>query len=98
MPVTVVVSVIAGVVVAEATLPAKPLALTTETVVTVPAVEEVPAPIAVLKAEALNASIVLSAFILRKVIAEGLVKVRKLPPTVVVDSAANVVKSASRGW
>ena len=45
-----VVNVIAGVVVALATVPAKPFALTTDTVVTVPVPD--PAPIAVLKSAA----------------------------------------------
>ena len=43
----------------------------------------VPAPMAVLKDEASNALTVLSSFILMKVIADGLVSVKRLLPTVV---------------
>jgi hypothetical protein len=53
------------------------------TLVTVPLVLEVPAPMAVRKSDADKASIVLFAFILGKVIADGFVNVKKLPPTVV---------------
>ena len=56
---------------------------------------EFPIPIAVRKSDADNADIVLSAFTLGKVIAEGFVRVKKFPPTVVaprfVLAAAAVV-------
>jgi hypothetical protein len=51
--------------------------------VTVPVVELVPAPIAVRNVAASRVLTVLSAFTLRNVIAEGLVSVNRLPPTVV---------------
>lgn len=51
--------------------------------VTVPVVDEVPAPMAVLKVAASSAEIVLSAFSLGNVIADGLIRVNRFPPTVV---------------
>ena len=53
------------------------------TLVTVPVVLLVPAPIAVLKLAASRAVTVLSALTLKNVMALGLVKVNRLPPTVV---------------
>lgn len=77
------VSVIAGVEFEVATDPLIPLAVTTDTSVTVPEVEEVPAPIAVLKVAASRAETELSALNLGKVTAEGFARVNKLEPTVV---------------
>ena len=54
--------------------------------VTVPEVDDVPAPIAVLKVAASKAETVLSALNRGKVIADGLVSVNRLPPTVVAPS------------
>jgi len=54
-----------------------------DTLVTVPVVLLVPAPIAVLKLAASRAETVLSALTLRNVMALGLVRVNRLPPTVV---------------
>jgi len=54
--------------------------------VTVPVVEDVPAPIAVLKVAASKEETVLSALNLGNVIAEGLVRVNKLLPTVVAPN------------
>jgi hypothetical protein len=53
------------------------------TLVTVPVVELVPAPIAVRKVEASRAETVLSALKRGKVMAEGLTNVKTFPPTVV---------------
>ena len=77
------VKVMAGVVVAFATDPLTPLAVTTDAVVTVPVAEEVPAPIAVLKVAASRAETVLSAFKRGKVIAEGFTSVNIDCPIVV---------------
>ena len=56
------------------------------TLVTVPVVELVPAPIAVLKVAASSALTVLSALNLGNVIADGFVKVNIFPPTVVAPN------------
>ena len=53
---------------------------------TVPVVDDVPAPIAVLNVAASRAETVLSAFILVNRIALGFVNVKKLPPTVVAPN------------
>jgi hypothetical protein len=59
--------------------------------VTVPVVLEVPAPIAVLKVAASSVDIVLFALNRGKVIADGLVSVNILPPTVVAPKLVRAV-------
>ena len=61
--------------------------------VTVPTVELVPAPIAVLNDEADNADIVLFAFICKKLIALGFVNANKLVPTVVPPKLVNAAET-----
>ena len=61
----------------------KPVGTVKSTLVTVPVVEEVPAPIAVLKSAADNGDIVLSALILGNETVPGLGNVKKFDPTVV---------------
>lgn len=60
-----------------------PVGTVIETEVTVPVVEDVPAPMAVLKVAASKAETVLSKLNLGNVTADGLVRVNRLPPTVV---------------
>lgn len=60
----------------------KPVGTVADTLVTVPVVELVPAPIAVLKSAADKEDTVLSAFILGNVTADGFVRVKKLWPIV----------------
>ena len=82
----------------EVTVPERVRPLTVpvpETLVTVPVVELVPAPIAVLKSVALSADTVLSALKRGKVIALGFAKVNRLPPTVVAPSVVRAVPAAS---
>lgn len=61
----------------------RPVGTLIPTLVTVPVVEEVPAPIAVRKVDASSVDTVLSALIRGKVTALGLVRVKKLAPAVV---------------
>lgn len=61
--------------------------------VTVPVVEEVPAPIAVLNVAASKVDTVLSALIRKKVTADGLVSVNRFEPTVVAPSEVRPVEA-----
>jgi hypothetical protein len=72
-----------------------PVGTDISTLVTVPVVLEVPAPIAVLKSEALRALTVLSALRRTKVTAEGLVSVKRLPPTVVAPKLVLPVEAVN---
>ena len=86
---------IAGVVVDVATDPETPLAVVTETEVTVPAVDDVPAPMAVRKVAASRVDTLLSALIRIKVIADGFVSVNTLDPTVVAPKEVLPVAASS---
>jgi hypothetical protein len=70
-----------------------PVGTDISTLVTVPVVLEVPAPIAVLKSDALRALTVLSALRRTKVTAEGLVRVNRLLPTVVAPRLVRPVEA-----
>ena len=63
----------------------------TATLVTVPVVLDVPAPMAVLKVAASSAETVLSAFTRKKVMAAGFVRVNKFEPTVVAPKFVRAV-------
>jgi hypothetical protein len=73
----------------------RPVGTEAETLVTVPEVELVPAPIAVLNVAASKALTVLSALYLGNVIAEGLVNVNRFPPIVVAPKDVLPVAAVS---
>ena len=80
-----------NVTVPEPVIAEKSIPLPADTLVTVPLLLPVPAPMAVLKSEAFNAVTVLSAFTLRKVMADGLDNVNILFPTVVAPKLVRAV-------